>query len=146
MSGDASWNVQQRIYAVLTAAPALAGGKVYDAVPAATSAATAPDTAFPYIQIGEMDAIPDDVLTDDESPRSDDGQSETLTLHFWSRYAGQKEVKQLMDGAKTRLHSLNLNVSGRSSAIAWVRSMRNFLDPDGKTRHGVMSVEVVHRS
>src|ERR1044071_4115412 len=135
MSGDASWKLQQRVFDLLNESPALAGGKVYDNVPQAVVSATAPNSAFPYIAIGEMDAIPDDV-----SP-GDDGQSETLTLHVWSRHAGQMEVKQLMDAAKTRLHGVDLGVSGRASSIAWVRSMRNFLDPDGKTRHGVVSVE-----
>jgi hypothetical protein len=137
MSGDASWNVEDRIYDVLTGAPALAGGRVFGNVPPSTSSTV---QTFPYIHIGETDAIPDDV-----SP-GDDGQAENITLHVWSRYAGQKEVKQLMDSIKTRLHGVELAVSGRASAISWVRSMRNFNDPDGKTRHGVVGIEVIHRN
>lgn len=151
MSDDASWDLQQRIYALLTAAPqTLAGSKVYDSVPDATASATAPDSAFPYIAIGEMDSIPDDVSveTEDSPPaaRGDDGEVETLQLHVWSRYRGQKEVKQIMQQVKDRLHGIDLQVSSRASAITFVRSRRNFLDPDGKTRHGVVSVEVTHRN
>lgn len=137
---DASWNLQQRVYALLAAAPTIASGGVYDGVPEAVASATAPDSAFPYVQIGEMDAIPDDVSV------ADDGEQETITLHVWSRYNGQKEVKQIMQTIKQRLHGIELAVSGRASSLAWVRSRRAFTDPDGKTRHGVVTVEVIHRN
>jgi hypothetical protein len=35
---------------------------------------------------------------------------------------------------------------GRPSALAWVRTVRVITDPDGKTRHGIVSVEIIHRS
>lgn len=137
---DASWDLQSRILAILAAAPAIAGGKVYDNVPESVASAAAPDSAFPYVQIGETDAIPDDTSV------SDDGEIETLSIHVWSRYRGQKEVKQIMQLVKQRLHGVELAVPNRTSAIAWVRIRRDFFDPDGRTRHGVVSVEVVHRN
>src|SRR5690606_7523579 len=110
------------------------------AVPDAVSAATAPDSAFPYVLLGEMDATPDDVST------GDDGEVETVTLHVMSRYRGKKEAEQIMQRIKARLHGVELEVPGRASAISFVRSRRIFLEPDGRTQHGVVSVEVTHRN
>lgn len=139
---DASFELQKALLAMLTdSSPQTL--TVYDRVPDQASGASAPDSAFPYVQIGEMDAIPDDV---DGASGRDDGEVETITLHVWSRYQGQKEVKQIMQQIKDRLHNQDIAVTGRASSICWVRSRRSFMDPDGKTRHGVMSIEVTHRN
>lgn len=138
---DASWELQKALLAALTdSSPQTL--TVYDRVPDQASAESAPDSAFPYVQIGEMDALPDDV---DGGSGRDDGEVETITLHVWSRYQGQKEVKQIMQQVKDQLHNQSISFSGRSG-ICWVRSRRSFMDPDGKTRHGVMSIEVTHRN
>jgi len=142
---DASWNLQAALYTALkNASPLIALARIYDAVPDAVSSADAPDNEFPYVQIGEMDSIPDDVS--DSSAAGDDGETENITLHVWSRYNGQREVKQVMQQIKALLHGTSLTVTDRASAQVYVRSRRNFLDPDGKTRHGVVSVEVIHRN
>lgn len=140
---DASWELQKAVVTLLKTGNAIASGRIYDRVPDSASSATAPDSEFPFVAIGEMDSIPDDV---DGASGRDDGEMETLTLHIWSRYAGQKEVKEIMQQIKDKLHNVNLTVTGRNSALAWVRSRRSFMDPDGRTRHGVMSIEVIHRS
>lgn len=141
---DASWNLQTALFNLLKSAnPSIAGGSVYDNLPDSVASATAPDSAFPYIQIGEVDLVPDDV---DSVSGRDDGVVETITLHVWSRYAGQKEVKQIAQQIKDLLHDTQITVSGRSSALAVVSMFRAFLDPDGKTRHGVLTVEVTHRN
>lgn len=142
---DASFDLQRAIFAALTgASPQIAGGRIYDRVPDAALAASAPDSEFPHVVIGEFDAVPDDVST--SAGGRDDGELETLTLHIWSRYDGQKEVKVIMQQIKDLLHDTNLTVAGRTSAQAYVRARRAFLDPDGKTRHGVVTVEVIHRN
>lgn len=139
---DSSWNLQQAVYGLLTSGSSIASGKIYDDVPERVEKANAPDTEFPYVQIGEVDAISDD--TDNASAR-DDGTIETLTLHVWSRYRGQKEVKNIMQQIKDLLHDTQITVTGRGSALAVVTIMRAFLDPDGKTRHGIVTLEVTHR-
>lgn len=139
---DASIELQRAILAKLLEAPAIAGGKVYDDVPAETSKATAPDSAFPYVHLGEVDAVPDDTSSADGG---DDGEQETHTLHVWSRYRGKKEMLEIMQRIKDRLHQVALTVAGRASANSFVTVRRNFMDPDGKTRHGVISVQVIHR-
>jgi hypothetical protein len=140
---EASWNTQKAVYAALTGA-SIAGGRVYDDVPDAATAADAPDSEFPYVQIGEMDATADDVST--SAGGRDDGDVETITLHVWSRETGQREVKNVMQAIKDLLHDQALVVEGRASALCFVRARRSFMDPDGRTRHGVITVEVVHRN
>lgn len=141
---DASWNLQTALYGLLTANSAIASGRIYDDVPDASASATAPDSAFPYVHIGEMDTVPMDV--DGSGGSRDDGVMETINLHVWSRYQGWMEVKQIMQQIKNLLHDTEIDVTGRSSALAVVSMMRTMLDPDGKTRHGVVTVEVTHRN
>lgn len=141
---DASWNLQFAVYDLLKAGNAIAGGRVYDNVPDAALSADAPDSEFPYVHIGETDLQPDDVGT--TAGGRDDGAVETITLHVWSRYRGQREVKQIMQQIKDLMHDTQLTVTARASALCIVRAARSFLDPGGRTRHGVMSLEVTHRT
>lgn len=142
---DASWNLQVAIKTALDAITSKVDNwVVYDDVPDLAAGAEAPDSSFPYVQIGETDAVADDVQS--AAGGRDDGETETVTLHVWSRYAGQKQVKQIMQQIKNALHDTQLSVTARASALATVGSRRNFLDPDGRTRHGVMTVQVVHRN
>lgn len=132
---SASWHLQQAVHAALTAAN-VAGGRIYDHAPAGVT--------FPFVQIGESQALPDD--TSDAEGGSDEGLAETFTLHVWSRLPGLKESKEIIGAIRAVLHGKALAVLGRASALSWVRSERAFLDPDGKTRHGVVTVEVIHRN
>lgn len=133
MSGSA---LQTALYSALTVAN-VASGRIYDRPPQSVT--------FPYVEIGESQAIPDDVSTTTAEP-GDDGVAETLDLHVWSREAGQKEAKDIAAAIKFALHGQSLAVDGRASALAWVRSIRMLRDPDGKTTHGVVTVEIVHRN
>lgn len=129
---DGSAELQAALYdALTTASPSIAGGRIYDDVPE--------DAAFPYVQIGDSDAVQDDV-------DCSDGLDETITLHVWSRYRGKKEAKEIIAQIRAELHAVSLTVSGRASANAWVRQSRVVLDPDGLTRHGIVSVRVVHHA
>jgi len=130
---DHSWNLQQTIYTLLTGeSPSIAGDRIYDDVPQ--------NVTFPYVEIGDGQVIPDDTSSADE------GFSEFIDLHVWSRYRGKKEIKQIFGQIHAALHGVALSVTGRASALSWVRNVRQFLDPDGVTRHGVVTVEVIHRS
>ena len=128
---DHHWNLQKAVYTALTGA-GVAGGRVYDDAPA--------NPTFPYVQIGETQPIPDDVSPGDE------GSVETITLHVWSRERGQKETKQIFSAIYDALHQKSLAVTGRASALAWIRNSRSIRDPDGITRHGILDVEFIHRN
>ena len=127
---DKSFEVQQALFSTLTTAD-VADGRIYDHVPQ--------NVQFPYVQVGETDAQPDDLS-------GTVGISEFVTLHVWSRYRGQKELKQISAAVQDAVHGQDLTMSGRTSALAWVRDVRTMRDPDGLTRHGVIRVEIIHRS
>jgi hypothetical protein len=116
---------QEIIYATLNGAISC---DVYDDVPFLPEGA--PDDAFPYVVIG------DDTHT---SWDNDDivGTSATITLHFWSRYQGRKEVKSLMGEARGLLNRASLSKAGYKIVDCLFEFSESFTDPDGRTRHGV---------
>lgn len=112
-------------------------GRVYDEAPQ--------NVAFPWIEIGDSDVTPDD--TNDPDNSSDDGVTEAIDLHVWGRaLAGKKEVKLIVDDIHSRLHGVDLAITGRRSKACWVRHIRIVKESDGITTHGIVSIEVVHRS
>lgn len=120
-------------------ATAQCDGRIYDG-------ASAPqDVEFPWIEIGDRQVIPDDATGTISG--SDSGVSDFFDLHVWSRgYAGKKQVEDIIDVLHGALHGASLTIPGRASALAWMRSIRVLDDPDGKTRHGVINLEIIHRS
>lgn len=123
--------------AVVGAIASLAGGRVYGDAPASV--------VFPWIEVARAQSIPDDTTA--ETGGADGGVSDFFDLHIWSRYAGDREVLEIVDGISGRLHGATLAIDGRASALAWIRGVRGILrDPDGITRHGIVSVEIIHRS
>lgn len=130
-----AWACQQSLKALLTTPPIAAGGAFDDA----------PETVtFPWIEIGDAQIIPDD--SGAANGGSDDGVSDFYDLHIWSRYRGKKEVMEIVDAVHARMHGATLTIPGRASALAWVRAARVIRDPDAITRHGIISVEIIHRS
>lgn len=126
---------QQALVAVLRSND-VCGGRVYDDA--------SKDVAFPWVEIGDKQIIPDDATADDGG--SDNGVSDFTDLHIWSRHPGKKEALSIGEQIRSLLHGQALTVTGCASALAWVRSERYLRDPDGVTRHGVISVEIIHRT
>lgn len=106
----------------------LTGCAVYDAVPFLPEAA--PATNFPYCVIGDDIAVAWD--TDDAT-----GADVQVTLHFWSKASGFKEVKALMGQAYAELHRQTLTLSGYRIVDCLLDFSEAMRDPDGVTRHGV---------
>jgi hypothetical protein len=106
----------------------LTGCAVYDTPPFLPEAA--PSTSFPYCVIGNDTVRAWD--TDDSR-----GAEITLTLHFWSRAAGFKPVKSLMDQAYGRLHRATFVKSGYGVTDCLLEFSDTMSDPDGVTKHGV---------
>ncbi|WP_431856605.1 DUF3168 domain-containing protein [Azospirillum sp.] len=117
----ASWPLQVAIVAALK--PALNPVPVLDDV--------STNTAFPYVVIGE------DTVTD-WSTVDRDGEELDTTVHVWSRYAGRKEIKELMGKVKTALHEQRLTVAGQHLVSLRFAFETSFVEPDGRTRHGVI--------
>lgn len=127
-----SFELQKAIHAALVAdagVTTLVSTRVFDEVP------TNQDT-FPYVTIGE------DNLTQWDTDGLLGFQG-SVTIHCWSRYTGRKEAKDIMHAVYGVLHNANLTVTGYNSIMLQQRDQTTFLDPDGKTRHGVQTFAVL---
>jgi hypothetical protein len=122
MIGD---ELQRAIYAALTAAPALAGGNVFDQVPE--------NEPFPHITIGDEQVI-------DDSTTCQAGWELHTDVHCWSRPVdGSKgEVKRIAASVATRVTAI-ASISGLSLVSIAHETTRVFRDPDGKTEHAVVN-------
>jgi len=98
----------------------------------------APSTSFPYCVIGNDTTEPWD--TDDTL-----GTQISLTLHFWSRAKGMKQVKALMDQAYGLLHRAALAKTGYSVIDCLFEFGEAMNDPDGQTKHGVQRYRLTIR-
>ena len=98
----------------------------------------APSTTFPYCVIGS-----DTVTAWD----SDDtlGAEITVTLHFWSRANGMKQVKALMDQAYGLLNRATFTKTGYSIIDCLFEFSETMDDPDGQTKHGVQRYRITLR-
>lgn len=124
--------VQKAIFDVLRAAPAIAGGRVYDHVPRTNGEVTA---TFPYVEIGNEQII-------DDGNSCDDGWEVFADVHVWSRAVGFPETKGLIASIVPRLASID-TIPGFTVIVAEVESTRVLRDPDGLTSHGVISVRFI---
>ena len=126
MPSDASWPLQEAVYAALTGAAAvtaLVSTRVYDELPAAAP-------TFPYITIG------DDTVAE-MGTKTTDISEHTITLHAWSRDNSRKEAKQILDAIKATLHHNLLSVTGHAVVELHFEFGETLLDADGETWHGV---------
>jgi len=114
---------------VYTALDGHISANVYDDAPFLPEGMPVAD--FPYVVVGNDTMAPFD---DD----SNVGANITITLHIWSRYQGFKETKRIMGEVREILNRATLSKVG----YCVIDSLQEFsdasIDPDGKTRHGVM--------
>lgn len=127
---SASVELQTVIYQTLVAdaeVGALVGDRIYDG---------RPDTAtFPCVTFGPIDSIEDDksCIT---------GRVETVQLDVWSRDQGRmRPCKEICDAVKAALHRAELSMTVNALVRIEITGVRVFLDPDGITAHGVVTVE-----
>lgn len=119
--------VQGALVAALKAAPAIAGGRIYDLVP--------PGAEFPYVSIGS-----EQIINDDNS--CGDGWEVYSDVHVWSRAVGSVEAKQIMADAVERINAITA-IAGFALISVDVDDTRMFRDPDGITSHGVISARFI---
>lgn len=135
MSGSALWAVQDAIYDVLAGDSTLQGllgtttaaPKVYDQPP--------DNTTYPYGILGDAIEARDDTLG-----RS--GKLVTITIDYWSRYAGSKEVKGIANRTVVLLDGVALTITG----YMHVRTVHDRTvagrDPDGISRRAAVYFSV----
>lgn len=133
MAGSPLWELAQAIYARLSADAALTttlGADVYDYVPEGAD--------FPYVVIGDTTEAPEDTM-------GQTGRAVTFTVHYWSRYRGDKEVYQMHNRVDELLEGWQPSgLTGWTSVIMQHEFFDSFKDPDGITRHGVARYRAAH--
>jgi hypothetical protein len=135
---DGQWEAQVAVFEALSSAsPTIAGGRIHAPAPEGYA-------SFPYVDIGESDALPVDTSGSDQPVR--EGSDLRLMVHVWSRQDGQKEVKQIASQVRAALHDRPLSIAGKSGVLALIRSVRVFRDDDGKTWHGVVECRILYHA
>jgi hypothetical protein len=129
---SASAELQKLIYDTLRAKPEIMGlvGGVYDRVPTEPFGAK---TA--YVSFGPSDVVDDGA----DCIRSG---IHTFQIDVWSKAVGQVEAKQIVDLMHRALHDRDFDLAENALVSTRVGLRRVFLDADGLTTHGVVSVTV----
>jgi hypothetical protein len=99
---SAHWALQEAAVAALAADASLKAligdpARIYDGAPRGVE--------FPYISVGEG-------VESDWSVQTGEGVECRLILHAWSRYAGRKEIKDILNRVRTVLHDAALTPAG----------------------------------
>lgn len=129
---SASDALQAAIHARLTgdaALSALIGSRIHDLPPAPVTA--------PYVSYGPSTTVPLDA-------ECIAAREETLQIDVWSEAQdGYREAKTICDAIKGALHEADLDLGTHALAQIRIAAMRVFRDPDGRTTHGVLTVQAV---
>lgn len=129
---SAGWELQKAVHAALTGDVALVGllggPRVFDDVPQ--------QSAYPYVALGSS-------TERDWSTSTEDGAEHVLTLHVWSRKAGRRETREIMDAVRTALHDKPLPVGGYRLINLRHEFSEARRDSDGETYHGIVRYRAV---
>lgn len=118
---EAEYQVQKAVFEAFNNSPGT-DYAVYDDV--------SEDTEYPYIVIGETTSVP-------FRTKDSDGFEVSVVVHYWSRFDGREEVKQMMDQGYDVLHESDLAVEGFDTLHCYWEFSEVVLENDGRTRHGV---------
>jgi hypothetical protein len=104
--------------------PPVSGGRIYDQVPA--------QPVFPYVTVGDVQVLPD---------KADciDGSETFPQVDVWTRSTGYPETKQIATDVLAALDDQPLDVDGFNLVVFEFTEVRYLRDPDGLTRHGVLT-------
>lgn len=129
---SASFALQRAVFAALSADAALVAllgsEKIYDDVPQRTG--------FPYVSFGQS-------TERDWSTATEDGAEHLVTLHVWSRAAGRKEARMIVEAVRAVLHDAPLALVGHRLVNLRHEFSDTRRDPDGETYHGIVRYRAV---
>lgn len=92
-------------------------------------------TPYPYLVIGEASSLNDDT-------KSTNGWSFAVTIHCWSDYSGRKIVKEINAHIYDALHHQDIAINGFQCVDCRYESSETFLEPNGRTRQGVITFDI----
>ena len=116
-------------YAALTAV--VTG--IYSDVPQAADSGDG--SVFPFVTFN----VP---AVSDGSDKSADGTSNVVQVHLWSRTKSAIGRRAQSDLIYDALHKYDLTVTGGNAYVCLFEGMAEFDDPDGRTKHAVLSFRV----
>lgn len=124
---DPALAVQKAVVAALranAAVSAIVGARVFDQPPQGAE--------FPYVELGDIQTIgrPTDRLLPSEV---------YVTLHTWSRAVGKVETRRVMGAIRDALDEAALALEGHALDVLQYETGHATDDPDGLTKHGVMT-------
>lgn len=122
--------LQKALFEALTTSQDVAaamGGtaRAYDRVPVAPE--------FPYLSFADAQIL------DDGNSCDDDMFEAFVDIHVWSRAVGQVEAKRIADAVRTALKD-GFAMPGWVMSSVTVQGIRHFMDPDGLTAHGIVTL------
>ncbi len=124
-----SRELQGAIYDALVAdvaVSALVDDRIYDDSPA--------DREYPCITFGPTDSTPEYI-------QCITARTETVQLNVWSREHGRMwPCKEIVDAVKNALHLADIDLVVNALVRIEVVGQRVFMDRDGITAHGVVTV------
>ena len=127
-----SFDLQTILFSTLNGDSTLDGivgdNKIFDNVPQ--------DTAYPYVVIGNINAI-------NRGTKTLDGNEYNVDIDVWSTYRGKKEISDTMERIYELLHEASYSVSGADMVVSQVTNTITLVENNGITRHGVLSLSVI---
>lgn len=133
---DPSLPLQKAIIDALKAnsgVTSIVGQRIYDDVPKSS------DPAQPYITLGPTQVLPD---------KADciDGTEVSQQIDAWSRAIGKPEVKRIGAAILAALDDNPPTVEGFTCVICEIESISYLDDPDGETKHAVLTFHILLES
>jgi hypothetical protein len=122
---DPAYAIQVALVAALRAVDTEVENRVFDTVP--------DDADFPYASLGDGQVIPVDEDCGDPSETYVD-------VNVWTRDVGFPQTKRIAGAYRERLHHGELTIVGHVVDLMEVQTVNYVRDPDGITRHGILSV------
>ncbi len=127
---DPSLELQRVFVAALKAGTTgpLVGGKVYDSAPASAT--------LPYVTLGAPQVLPD---------KADgiDGAETSFPVHGWAAGPQSAEIKRLGAAIAADLDEKTFAMTGHRVVMCQLEQIAYLDDPDGITRHVVVTLRVV---
>ncbi|MFQ6550500.1 DUF3168 domain-containing protein [Aestuariibius sp. 2305UL40-4] len=127
-----SEDLQKAVFEALLADAAVAavvGGNIFDQHPDPSN-----DALYPAITFGPADFVPEEM-------DCIDGRADTLQIDAWAREGKRlRPAKALADKVYAALHRAPLNLETHALAEIAISGVRSFMDPDGLTGHGIVTI------
>jgi hypothetical protein len=130
MSTDPSLALQVAFVTAIKAMATEADERVYDEVARDVNGKVT--ATFPYVSLGEGEAVYN-------GADCYDGSETSLKVHVWSREPGFPQCKRIATLIRAGLNNAEIALTGHTLELLELDRTTYLRDPDGKTRHAVLT-------